>query len=415
MIFSVLTSKKANLLLLALLVFIVPINDSFAHSRGESYSKWEIAASGEVELIYTIKLKDVNQIGEAFVVSKPGWELRISNYLEEQIRLINKGLACETLKPFQYSLAGSYFQLRKSFLCSGSDDLTIINNGLFDIDQRHMNISRVSFEGNTIREKIFLHQDRTWSLAEGSEFGNSTVYKVIQYLWIGIEHIVFGPDHLAFLAGILLLISARKAGWKALALVITGFTLGHSISLILTVTGYLVPRPLFVESMIALSIALVAVECIALKQEAYRFFAGALLLLLLLYLVASSSVIDSAIPVLSQLGILLFVVCYFLYSGQSKHIANQYVLTTSFGVIHGFGFAGSLLEIGLPTENLIAALASFNIGVELGQLFAIFLALAAVKIIKRIFPDLRSDIWIELVCAMLAALACYWFIQRSIL
>ncbi|MEY4579368.1 MAG: hypothetical protein RL701_4071 [Pseudomonadota bacterium] len=138
-----------------------------------------------------------------------------------------------------------------------------------------------------------------------------------EYLSLGVEHILTGYDHLAFLLGITLLAQGRRA----LLLCVTGFTLAHSCSLGLSVLGILAPPSQWVETIIALSIAYVAVENLLGRRGRYSF-----------------------------------------------------AISFGFGFVHGFGFAGALQEIGMPPGRAPAALALFNLGVELGQL-AVLMAL----------------------------------------
>jgi hydrogenase/urease accessory protein HupE len=151
-----------------------------------------------------------------------------------------------------------------------------------------------------------LSQARAWSQRWGL-FG--------AYLLLGIDHILLGPDHLLFV--LLLLLVVPSVG--RLVGVITGFTLGHSVTLAMAVLGWVhVPGPP-VESLIALSIVLLAHEAAT----------------------------DRPDPSLQR---------------------RPWVVSSLFGLLHGLGFAGALAETGLPTDNLPLGLLAFNLGVEVGQL-----------------------------------------------
>jgi hydrogenase/urease accessory protein HupE len=147
------------------------------------------------------------------------------------------------------------------------------------------------------------------------------------YAVLGVEHILTGFDHLAFVVGLLFLV-----GWrKQLLWTITAFTAAHSLSLALSALGVLTLRPPPVEATIALSIMLVAAEALHTRPTWSRRWPAAVAFL--------------------------------------------------FGLVHGLGFAGALKEIGLPDQHLALALLSFNGGVEAGQL----LALAACWALWRVF------------------------------
>ncbi len=170
---------------------------------------------------------------------------------------------------------------------------------------------------------------------------------------LGIEHILTGYDHLVFLFG--LLIVARR--WRDLLGVITAFTVGHSITLAVATLGYWLPSPRLIEPLIALSIVYVGAENLLARKNARRW-----------------------------------------------------PLTLGFGLVHGFGFAGVLNEIALPSAQLPLALLAFNGGVELGQLLILVIALPIVFALRR-----RS--WFEgsgvrTLSAMIALAGLGWFVER---
>ena len=156
---------------------------------------------------------------------------------------------------------------------------------------------------------------------------------VRRYGGLGIEHILTGADHLAFVLGLLLLVQ----GWWRLVATISAFTLAHTITLGLAVVGVVrVPSPP-VEAMIALSIVLVAVE--GLRSP-------------------------DAEPGLAQRA--------------------PWLVAFLFGLMHGLGFAGALAELGLPPDHLPMALLAFNGGVEVGQLAFVAVMLGPVLLLRRL-------------------------------
>ena len=176
------------------------------------------------------------------------------------------------------------------------------------------------------------------------------------YTWLGFLHILpKGLDHILFVLGLFLL-SAR---FSPLLWQITAFTIAHSITLAMSLYGLLEISPLIVEPLIALSIAYVGIENVLTRElKPWR------------------------------------VIIVFL-----------------FGLLHGMGFAGVLLELGLPESEFLTALITFNIGVELGQFSVIVLALAAVFWIRR-----NGDLYRRLVVVpgslMIAATGLYWTVER---
>lgn len=180
------------------------------------------------------------------------------------------------------------------------------------------------------------------------------------YTRLGVEHILRGIDHLLFVLGLLWLVDSLRVLVKT----ITAFTAAHSITLALsTLGGYALPSTP-VESVIALSIALVAVEVVR-KREGKLDFGGRF----------------------------------------------PWLLAFGFGLLHGFGFAGAIEEVRLGAGQQAIALLFFNLGVELGQLAFVLFVLGARKAFMRLWPAARERIAPLLPYAM-GSLAMYWCFLR---
>ena len=157
---------------------------------------------------------------------------------------------------------------------------------------------------------------RALQIDAGGGHSESVPRRLVPWLVLGVEHIIFGWDHLCFVFALTLLVGS----WRRLLVVVTGFTVGHSITLGGAALGAL-PEPSSgpVEAVIALSIVYLAVELTRDADARERF-------------------------------------------GRSLGLG----VSVGFGLVHGFGFAGALAEIGLPEGREVLALAGFNLGVELG-------------------------------------------------
>lgn len=161
--------------------------------------------------------------------------------------------------------------------------------------------------------------------APQATLGAGATPALARYILLGIEHILGGLDHLAFVAGLVLLVT----GLRRLLISLTAFTLAHSITLALAALGGVSLPAAPVEACIALSIVLVGYEAVRLARGKPGLTAKA--------------------PWLAAFG---------------------------FGLLHGFGFAGALAEIGLPERARAMALLLFNVGVEMGQIAVVALLLA---------------------------------------
>ena len=179
------------------------------------------------------------------------------------------------------------------------------------------------------------------------------------YVRLGVEHILSGPDHLLFVAGLLLLARLRK-----LVFVITAFTLAHSLTLALTALGWVQLSAAPVELMIAVSILLLAVEAVRVMDGKDSFTA-----------------------------------------------ARPWLVSFGFGLLHGFGFAGALAEIGLPQGAEILALFYFNVGVEVGQLIFVGALLALGYLLLKLIGPHLSRVRRALAYAV-GISGAFWVIER---
>jgi hydrogenase/urease accessory protein HupE len=190
------------------------------------------------------------------------------------------------------------------------------------------------------------------------------------YLGLGVEHILFGFDHLLFVLALVILVR----GWRRIAVTVTAFTIAHSITLAAATLGFVnVPGPP-VEAAIALSIMLVAVEILNARR-----------------------------------------------GKPSLTMRLPWLVAFSFGLLHGFGFAGALAEVGLPQHAIPVALLFFNIGVEIGQLVFVVTVLSLIWLSRHAASQLLNaalvrrafDRFDVTVAYGIGAVAAYWLIERT--
>jgi hypothetical protein len=176
------------------------------------------------------------------------------------------------------------------------------------------------------------------------------------YARIGIEHVLTGFDHLAFILGLLLLVGfERRLFWT-----VTGFTAAHSLTLAASALELLKAPAAPVETCIALSIALVARESVRTRTSLAR--------------------------------------------------RRPFVVAFTFGLLHGLGFAGALSEIGLPADGRGQALFGFNAGVEVGQLAALAAVWLALRIVRP--GELARARWGRATAVGLGGASVFWLLQR---
>ena len=178
------------------------------------------------------------------------------------------------------------------------------------------------------------------------------------YMSLGVGHILTGYDHLLFVLGLLLLVQ----GVRALIWLISAFTLGHSVSLSLVAFNAIsIPQDV-ADFFVALSIFWLAVELG--REQANRSILG-------------------------------------------KHPVG---MASAFGLLHGLGFAGALLEIGLPVRDTLPSLLSFNIGIELGQLMVVAVAIALAMVLPSVLTQRLRFLGVY----MMGTVSVYWCIDRSV-
>jgi len=237
---------------------------------------------------------------------------------------------------------------------AGREARVTVSSGVpLKLARGHRELVVVTVDGLPARESMLDADNR--SLAVDVAASPSTTAKAWSFMALGIRHIISGYDHLVFLAGLILAASTVRG----LLVALTAFTAAHSLSLALVVVGGVHAPPSIVEPLIAASIAWVGVENLVRDRRGSRWW-----------------------------------------------------VVFAFGLVHGFGFAGALLDLGFGSSvsGVALALLSFNIGVEAGQLAAASVMVPVVWAIRsrpawqaRLLPA----------CSILIAIAGgYWLVER---
>jgi HupE / UreJ protein len=176
------------------------------------------------------------------------------------------------------------------------------------------------------------------------------------FVALGIEHILTGWDHLLFLLALLL----RGGGLLAMVKIVTAFTVAHSVTLSLAVLDVVVLPGRLVEAVIALSIAAVAAENLFARPS----------------------------------------------------VARRWMVSSGFGLVHGFGFSSALRDLGLPAHGLLLSLFGFNAGVELGQALVVAVAVPALVLLRRTSWETRM---IRGASTAILVVGLALFVERAIL
>ena len=323
--------------------------------------------SQQLIVVYTVPLDNLNDLGlnsaeerertarQSFVIKSQQKQCPITNFQHRSLD----------------NIVSEQYEMR--FDCGTPIQTLGIDYQLFHEFPDHKNFTRLSigsrsqnitFSSSNKHHEVPVSQLlKAWSSAGKTQQEKSTeTASSTHYFPIGLEHILLGYDHLLFLFALLLI----PLGFKQLCIMVTTFTVAHSITLALSVLGLVSLPALWVEAAIAFSIVYVAVENIWKLHKNNH----------------------------SQ--------------GFDSTWKRRLLLTFGFGLIHGFGFSFILKEIGLG-DQLISALLFFNLGVEVGQLIVVVLVF---PVIYWLFKRVKSVRWAQFSSLVIALAGLYWLSQR---
>ena len=220
----------------------------------------------------------------------------------------------------------------------------------------HVHLAKVSFPDGEVSQRVVQAEVPGFEVERRVGFWTAAG----RFLQLGIEHIFTGYDHIAFLIGLLLL----GGTFKELVQIVTAFTAAHSITLALATLSIVNPTPRVVEPLIAASIVYVAAENLwALRRGT-----------------------------------------------EASAMGHRWMLTFAFGLVHGFGFASVLRELHLPRSGIAAALVTFNLGVEVGQVCIVALAVPLLAALRR--TRWFEPLGVRLCSLAVGCLGLTWLVQR---
>lgn len=378
-----------------------------AHRRSLSYSTWTLLPDG-ARVHARVSQLDLSRLGLAYLPSG-GPDDPVAAYLATRLGLLAGDAACApSALPTPREAPEGWAVYAWRVRCPDDAARTILSSLFLDVAPSHMHFARIDGTGapEGATERVLSEAQRTWPLAgsDADDAGSGTT--LAGYLRLGVEHILTGWDHLAFVLALLLL--AGTLG--EVAALVTSFTVAHSITLGLATLGLVRPESAAVEALIGFSIALVAAEngwiLGGRRRVVPLVVTGGLVLLAL----APGAAVGRA----ALLGLALFSLCHFGLLARSPRPARlRAAVAFAFGLVHGFGFAGILAELELPTARLVPALFGFNVGVELGQLAVVLAVWPLLRAVGRLAGG-EAGRWVaEVGSAVVCGLGLYWFLVRS--
>ena len=376
---------------------------SEAHNRSESYSKFNLTSNEQgmaIQVTSSIKQDIFNNLNPTSHFKS--YESLVA-YLA---KAINLGSSCKLHESVEINenISLGVLKFAWSFQCLQIPES--ISMSLFqDLGVTHTHIARGVIDGQSVPEFMFASTQDAWVIGLPGE-SNVNQSSYFGYFKSGVQHILSGWDHLTFLLGLLLLFTGRF-----LIIAITGFTIGHSLTLGLGAMNVLRVHSEIIETLIGFSILLLAVEYF----HKHAFEINKLIKNLALSFCAflPLTIFGNLDPILI-VGLALFLTFYLSLTNHYSSPWLPLMVTVFFGLIHGLGFASSIAESGIPQDRLLPIILSFNIGVEVGQLVVAFTLLAFLKLTKTYFRFSDFNYLHGAMGAFVFSMGTFWFISRAI-
>jgi hydrogenase/urease accessory protein HupE len=315
----------------------------------------EVAVVAHVyDLAHDLEMDDPEDLLDSGVVARRAEAL--SALLASRFEISADGGVLSCRASAAPSIAPEQQAVRLPFSCPTARPAGVVRvrAALFPYDPKHHTFLNVYDHGALQAQANLDREHQAFDYFAGSRQGVLAVVR--RFVPAGIHHILIGPDHLLFLVGLLLL----GGSLRKLALVVTAFTLAHSLTLSLAVLGLVNAPARVVEPAIALSIVYVGIDNLMVR------------------------------------------------SGRDL----RPWIALGFGLIHGFGFASVLREMDLPRRALGWSLFSFNVGVEIGQLLVVVPLALALRYLWKRNDFIAKRIAVAGSVVVIAA-GGYWFIERT--
>lgn len=349
-------------ILVAVALTVVTVTTARAHTVGMSKGEYRIQGAGvsaslvfaRQELIDAVTILDANRDGAISVSELAAARAGIDATIARQLEIRNPSGPCMAALGDLALTEQDGIVIQLAFRCLGdASPISVRAAFVGALSEGHRHLATVEGGGTTRRD--VLHRGHSSSDVTGGPASSVNQVAVLPLFQLGVEHILTGYDHLVFLLG-LILIGGRL---RSLLVVITAFTVAHSITLGVAALRIWTPNVGIIEPAIALSIAYIGIEN------------------------------------------------WFVTDGT-----RRWLITFPFGLVHGFGFAGALADISLPAAQVPVALAAFNAGVETGQLAVLAVVLPALAWLRQRQWLAKREL--KIVSGAIAVAGMSWFVVRVI-
>ncbi len=386
----------------AWLLLVLALAGGAAHAdwQARSWSHWQFDGAAAAA-VFGIERTELIRLGASADAAWFAAELRASVALQED------GHAC-VLQDAVPLGAGDTVRVQLRWRCPAAIRSPRVRLGLLlGVDRNPLHHASFVHADGRHEEALFTRDAPELALAPTPRPLPRTA-TALRYLGLGLSHILAGLDHVAFLLCMLLVASRLSSRlWM-----ITGFTVGHSITLSLSVLGLVSVRAAAVEALIGYTVALLAAEAclrLGLRSAPWQLW------LVVAGVGAITWAAGGALAPLTVLALLLLTPAYLALARRRQgHDALHLAMTAVFGLVHGLGFAGVLNAIGVPAAQRGWALAGFNVGVELGQLTLLLVFALLLDALHRLRSPALARGGTQAAAIALCALGVYWLAGRSL-
>jgi hypothetical protein len=365
-----------------------------AHGRSTSYITWTlngVVATARVKMA----LIDQNAWMATWASATPPRDA--ASVLPEVVTISGEAGRCRIVPGSFHELISEHgtaafeWQTR----CAGDDGKPFVvtklrSDLLFDVTAAHVALVRFHDPDAAIEaDYVLMEGRRDADLPNNAVHVHSAVSTLLRFGRAGIEHLLSGWDHLAFLLALVL--ASRSLRMAIVCL--TGFTLGHSVTLSIAVLGHAATKTATVEALIAASIVLVSMENVWVAEHRASLRLPMFCVGALFFLAVVGAFLGTISPV-ALVGMAIFEASYLGLLARASQPENlRWICAGLFGLLHGFGFAGMLGQMDMPPGSRVLPLASFNVGVELAQIAVVCVAWPLLSALMRRFSRAQVIGW----------------------
>ena len=395
-------------IILFIITWLSIASNSFAHNKSESYSNWTLF-NDSITGVITIPSHEVTRLPRISQNTNSFSSLFLEHAVDN-IYVYSNQTACILGSNNVLKASEGFIRVELQFDCPQALPTRIDYRAIFELSPSHSHFAKIYHQGQLISEQLVNNASLPWEINTDETVNKNQSFT--SFFVLGMEHIMGGYDHLAFLFGILLVAASIKRSIIA----ITGFTIGHSASLFAATSGMVTTNSRIVEIVIGFTIMLMAIEYSNYKGNTKSLLTNGFTILLFgLGLTAFYFDKISIQNLICYFGLGLFSysylnLCKISHNHSTKN--TRYLLLTMallFGFVHGLGFAGFLSETGVTSDNILWPLLGFNLGLEFGQVCIISLCWViyskAESYIREPLPSILSG--------SLFGLGFFWLLTRT--